>query len=148
MVKAADERNRGDWPKCRWLHRARFRRVASQALVAALGMVIGIGEVAKEAPEVALAKDDDVIEQLSTNGADDALDVGILPGRPRSDDEFFDAETLEAVADLAAIDAVAITDEVSGSEIEREGFAKLPGDPLLVWMRRDVAMDDPTSIMP
>ena len=57
---------------------SRLRAVVVEQLVCS-GLV-AVGDVfAKNAPEMLLVQDDDVVETLSTYGADQAFDVGVLP---------------------------------------------------------------------
>jgi hypothetical protein len=51
---------------------------------------------------------DDVIQALSTNGADHALDRGALPGRARGRQHWLDTHGLDLVYKFLAEDPVAI----------------------------------------
>ena len=47
-----------------------------------------VGEIpTQQASEVPFVQHDDVIEAFPSNRADDALGEGILPGRPRGDED-------------------------------------------------------------
>jgi len=44
------------------------------------GLVVILKIARQDVAQVALVEDDDVVETFASNGADDALDIGILPG--------------------------------------------------------------------
>ena len=52
---------------------------------------------------------DDVIQKLSAEATDDALNICILPGRGRCRDDFTDTERLELSLDPVTIDAIAVS---------------------------------------
>ena len=56
-----------------------IRCIASKGLMRPPRVVI-IEIIGKQSLEVSLAQDNDVVEQLPSNGADDAFNIGILPG--------------------------------------------------------------------
>jgi hypothetical protein len=58
-----------------------------------------------------------VVEELSADGADHALDVRVLPGRARGCENLGGANGLHPSAKLGAIDAVAIAQQVAGRRI-------------------------------
>ena len=79
----------------------------------AAARVVVIHEViAQQALQVALVEHDDVVEQVPTDRADQAFDVRILPGRPRGDENFLDAQTFQFHPDFVAVTAVPVADQV------------------------------------
>lgn len=78
MVQAADPRKSDDRPELLRLDRARDRRVAVEAHVRAI-LVVVAGVLADQVEEVTLTEHDHVIEQFSTKGAHPAFRVPILP---------------------------------------------------------------------
>jgi hypothetical protein len=60
-------------------------------------------------PEMRFVHNDDVIETLSSDRADRALDVRILPGTGRRGDDFSDAHAREAALKPGAVDVVPIS---------------------------------------
>ncbi len=66
------------------LQHAPVGRVLLEGVVAAPAVVV-LEVAGKNASEVVLVEYDDGVEQLSAKCADQPLDVGILPRRPRSD---------------------------------------------------------------
>ena len=78
MVKATNLGQRHDLAQARWLDVPRLRRVLSERRMGSRPVVVG--EVGfEDAEQVAFAEDDRVIEALSTDRADETLDVGGLP---------------------------------------------------------------------
>ena len=65
-----------------------------------------------------LVQDDDMIEALTAYGADQAFDIGILPGRARGDAHLVDTEAFHTAPESFAVDVVTVTQQVPGSGIE------------------------------
>ncbi len=62
-----------------------------------------VGEIrAQDATEMDFVDHDHVIETLATQGTDHALDVGILPGIPRTGHDLRDAEADDRAAQLSS----------------------------------------------
>ena len=62
--------------------------------------------------QVDFVQHDHVIQTFSTDGADDAFSVGILPGRSRRSGDFVGSHAFDAVLKIVAVDAVAIAGEI------------------------------------
>jgi hypothetical protein len=89
-------------------------------------VVVVVGhELTKNAQQVAFVEDDDVVESVSSASADHSFAEGILPGRPRRAENLFDAHVFDAPSELAAIDAIAIADEILGRGLFGERFDDL-----------------------
>ena len=72
-----------------------------------------VREVASQgAAEVLFAEDDDVIQTLAPDGADEALREGVLPRAVRRRQDFTDAHALEALPEPVTVDRVAVAEEV------------------------------------
>ena len=68
-----------------------------------------VGETrTEEAFQVAVVEYDDVIEALAPDRADQALDIGILPGRARGGKYFLDGKAPHPTTEFSSIDAVAV----------------------------------------
>jgi len=77
------------------------RRAASRLVV--------VREVLGENPQqMSLIENDHMIQALAANRADPALDVWILPWRAVGDDDLLDAQVLDALAEVLAVNAVMI----------------------------------------
>src|SRR5881296_3618346 len=127
-MKSADLWDREDAP-ARWrLHVARVGAVVVEGLMRAGGVVVR--EVtAQQASEMPFVEDDDVIEAFPSNRPDDALGEGILPGRSWGDEDLVDPHALHPPREHLAVDGVAITEQVLGRGLFREGLDKLLGGP-------------------
>src|SRR2546425_1963614 len=102
--------------------------IAVESLMRARRVVVG--EVpAQQASEMPFVEDDDVIEAFSSNRPDDALGEGILPGRAWGDEDLVDPHALHPPREHVAVDGVAITEQVLGRGLFREGLDKLLGGP-------------------
>ena len=71
--------------------------------------------------EVPFAEDDDVIQTLAPDGADEALREGVLPGAVRRRQDFTDAHALEAPPEHVTEDRVAVAEEVGRGRVVGEG---------------------------
>lgn len=73
----------------------RDRRLAAEALVRSLGVVVVVDELVEEPFEVALAQRDDVVEKLAAQRAVEPLDVGVLPGAMDGNRNLLDAAAIQ-----------------------------------------------------
>ena len=79
VMQPAHLGNGNDAPQRRRMHGSSIRGVFAERQVCSRPMVIG--EIPEEgSTERGFTENDHVIETLPTNGADDAFDVGSLPG--------------------------------------------------------------------
>ena len=83
------------------------RRILVQGEMRPPLMIIG-QEEPEGASEGALIPDDHVIETLSPQGPDQALDEGILSGTARRGHDFLGANTLQQPTEVGSVAAVAI----------------------------------------
>ena len=72
-------------------------------------MVVIVKIATENSLEMVFVENNDMIQTLSANAADDALDVGILPRASRCHGTLFDAQTANAFSKVMAIDGIAIT---------------------------------------
>ncbi len=56
-------------------------------------------------------KYDDIVEAFATDTADQAFHEWILPGRSPSRNDFVDTQVLYAIAEVRAVDTIAITNQ-------------------------------------
>src|SRR5881409_41055 len=89
-----------------------------------------VGEVAgQDAAEVPFAENQNVIQTLASDRADESLGERILPGAKRRRQDFIDAHALHALAEGVAGDGVAIAEEIGRGGIVGEGVHDLLGRP-------------------
>src|SRR5688572_20337405 len=88
-----------------------------------------------------------MVQTLSSYGADQAFHVRALPRRSRSAEDFRDIHDLDLLAELVAVDAIAIPEQVFRCSIERKCFEHLLRRPFGGRMRGDVEMNNTPAIM-
>jgi len=89
-----------------------------------------IGQVGfQQVHQMSLVKHHHVIKQLSPYAADQAFHERILPGRKRCNYYSIYPHTPQTVPHLAAVDAVAVANQVARSRVEVEGLSQLLGNP-------------------
>ena len=111
-------------------HRPPKRCVLAQREMRARVQVVR--EVVSEHPlQPSLVRDDDVIQALTSDRPDDALDVGVLPGRARRGSNGLDVHAGDGGRHPCE-DRIAIVQEIRGRLVVWEGIAKL--------LRRQVAV--------
>ena len=112
------------------------------------GFVI-VHEIAcQDSPQVGFVEHDDMVDTLSADTADQAFNVRILPWRSWRRDDFFDAHVHDALAEVNAVDPVAVSEQEARRFVIRKGLDNLLACPTGSWMGRDVEMNDATAIMP
>ena len=92
LVKPADLRNRDHLAAVWRLDGASIRAVFVERQMGAR-VVIVIGVRDQDPAQVPLVNHDHMVKALAANRADDALDVGILPGRSWGRNDLFDSMT-------------------------------------------------------
>ena len=106
----ANLRMRDDLARLRRLNRPTIRGVAIQPTMGSRSVVIR-RVAAKHSWKVAFVEYDNVVEALPTNGADQALAIGVLPGRSRRRQHVLDPHRLDAPSDVAGEDPVLIVEQ-------------------------------------
>ena len=146
MMQATDFRNRHDSARVGKLDSPDIRRIFVEREMCASPVIVG--KVADEdAAEVPFAQDQDVIQTLTSDGADKSLCKGILPGALRSCQQFSDSHALHALLKHVPVDAVAIAEEIERCAVIRESVHYLLGDPVGSWVLGHVEVDDaPTMV--
>src|SRR3989441_8449793 len=107
-----------------------------------------VGEVAgQDAAQVAFAENQNVIQTLASDRADEPLGERILPGAKRRCQDFTDAHALHALAEGVAVDGVAIAEEIGRGGIVGEGVHDLLGRPSSGGMLGNVEVEDAPAIV-
>ena len=76
-----------------------------------------------------LVPDDDMIETLASDGADDPFDITVLPGRSRCRWYIVDSHRFYSIPVEPAVGAVSITDNIARHLVPGERFGNLPCRP-------------------
>src|SRR6266852_7651254 len=108
--------------------------------------VVVTGVSFQNATQMRLAQDNNVVHTLTPDRSDQPLGETILPGRGGRNRLVPDAHGAQSARDDAAIDLVAIADEVARSFIPRECFCDLPRNPFCGRMCRDADPDQFSAI--
>ena len=96
---------------------------------------------------MAFVQNDDVIQALATNGADQTLDIRILPGRMWCRQDFRNAQCGELLPNRLAVKPVAVADQITGSRVKGKRFRQLAGDPFGGRVDRDVEVNDLPAVV-
>src|SRR6267143_4292869 len=141
MMEATDFANWDDRAEFRPLNRAAVGRILVEREVSTRPVVVR--DVASQgAAQVPFAKDEDVIQTLAPDGADEPLREGVLPRAVRRREDFTDAHALHALPEDVTVDRVAIAEEIGRGGVVREGVNDLLGRPGRGGMLGDIEVED------
>ena len=146
MMQAADFGNRGDRAEFRRLNWASVGRILVEREVSA-SLVIVREVRGEEASQVPLAENDNVVEALAPDRADESLREGILPRAVRDRENFTDSHTRHTLPEDVTVDCVAVAEEVGRCGIVGEGVYDLLGGPVGGGMFGHIEMDDPPAMV-
>ena len=146
VVQAADLRDRHDLPHLWRLDRPWFWGGLLQREMSSGGVVV-VQVPTEDSAKRGLADDDHMIQALAADRADDPLDVGPLPGRPRCRQHFLDAEILDLLGEVVTEDAVAISQQIAWRGIPRKGLTELLRGLLRRGVSRDAEVEDPAALV-
>ena len=91
---------------------------------------------------MAFVQDEDMIQTLTPDRADEPLREGVLPRALGRGQHFPDSHALHALPERVTVDAVPIVEEIGRCGVVREGVDKLLGGPGGGGMLGDVEVDD------
>ena len=103
---------------------------------------------AKDPFEVTLIEDDDMVEALATDGTDETLHIGRLPGRTWGDAYLLDAEAAHPAPEAFAVDGISVAQQVPGGCVKRESLYYLLGAPLGARVGGHIEVDDLAPLVP
>ena len=98
--------------------------------------------------EMALAKDNHVVNAFPPDRPDQPFRISVLPRRPRGCGAIADAHGTNTSNEYLPIGSIAVTDEVAWSLVPSAGLRELPGNPFRSWMRGGLQPQKPASVMP
>jgi hypothetical protein len=146
MMQATDFADRHNLSSHWRLDRPSVRSVLGEGEVGS--SVVVVREVAsQEVAQVTPAQDQDMVETLSPDRADEPFREGILPRAAGGREDLLDPHALHASAKGVAEDGIAIAEEISGCGVVREGIEDLLGGPRSGGMLGDVEEEDATPIV-
>ena len=94
-----------------------------------------------------LAQDEDMVQTLAPDRADEPFRERILPRTVGRGEDFIDAHALHSVPERRAVDAVAIAEEVGRRGVVREGLHDLLGRPVRGGVLGHVEVDDAPAMV-
>jgi hypothetical protein len=94
-----------------------------------------------------LIEDDDVVQTLAADRADDAFDVGILRGRARCGANGRETEGLDRPAERRVEGRVAVVEDKPRVRVAGKGLAKLLSGPCGRWVLRHIDMQDASPVV-
>jgi hypothetical protein len=101
----------------------------------------------QDATKTSFIQDDDVVQALAADQADQPFHIGILPGRLRSGEDFPNSKPSCGVMELLSIDAIAVAQQIARRTLPREAFQKLPGRPFYGGICRHTEVDRMPTIV-
>ena len=144
MVQTADFRSQHD--AAVRLDGAFHRSILAERKVGARPLVVrDVGP--KDSMKMALIEDDDVVQTLAADRADDAFNVGILPGRARCGADGRETEGLDRPTERRAEGRVAVVEEEPRVRGVGKGLAELLSGPCGRWVRRHIDMQDASPVV-
>src|ERR1700733_11308034 len=129
------------------LNRARNRRILVQGSMRSVAIVI-VGVGFQTSAQMRLTKNDDMIQALAADRPDQPFGKAILARRGSCNRLFPDAHGAQSARDNAAIDPVAIADEVVRSLIPGKCLGNLTCNPFCRRMCCDVDPDEVSAVEP
>src|SRR6476646_9104189 len=129
------------------LNRARNRRILVQGSMRSDTVVI-FGTRFEYPAQMRLAQDNDVVHPLTPDRSDQPFGKAILPGRSWCGRLVPNAHGAQSAGDNAAIDPVAIADQVVRSLIPRKGLRDLTRNPFCRRICRGVDPDEFSAVQP
>src|ERR1700730_13546004 len=129
------------------LNLASDRRILVQGSMRSVAIVI-VGVGFQNSAQMRLAQDNDVVHTLTPDRSDQPLGKAILPRRGRCGRLVPDAHGAQSARDDAAIDPVAIADEVVRSLIPRKYLRYLTCNPFCRRICCDVDPDEVSAVEP
>jgi len=105
-------------------------RVAVESLVWASCVAVIVDEILEHPGQVPLAQDDDMIQELPAQRADEPLDVGVLPRAPVGRPHLLDPAALEKCWDTFTVHPVVVSEQIPELPAERRGLSELLDHPI------------------
>jgi hypothetical protein len=90
---------------------------------------------------------DDVVEALSPNGSNQALDVRGLPWASRGSEDVCDSYVEQLSPNFLSVNPITIAQEKARWRIKGECLKQLLRGPFCGWMRRDVEVNNPATLV-
>ena len=146
MVQSSDFGHLHDmthgWP----LEGSGVRCVLAQRQVSP-GLVVVRRVRRQNATERVLAKNDDVVQALMTEGSDKALRLGILPRGTGRRQDFLDVHAFDSSMEYLIVDPVTVADHVFGRRVLGKCFDDQLSSPGRAWKFGDIEVKDTLAVV-
>jgi len=96
---------------------------------------------------VPFTEDQNMIQALASDRANEPLREGILPGAVRSDDDLLNIHALHAAPKVLSVDLVAVAQEIAGCGVVRKGVDDLLSGPVGGGVLGHVEVDDAPAMV-
>jgi hypothetical protein len=106
-----------------------------------------IVQIAFQDPSQMSFSHDHMVQAVMSNGSDQSLHIGSLPGAGRRAEDFLQAQASDALAKVLAVDLVPVPQQVTWHRIFGKGFHQLSSGPLRRGMLRHVEVNDAPAMM-
>jgi hypothetical protein len=146
MMQATDLGDLHDPARLGELDGSAVRRIFAEREMRARLMVIG-EVVGQDAAQMSFAEDQNVIQTLAADRADEALRERVLPRTLRRRKDFVDAHALHSMPKRRAVDLITVAQEIRGRGLVREGVHDLLGGPVRGGVLGHVEVDDAPPMM-
>ncbi len=147
MVQPSDLRNGNHLTLGWWLYLPPEGRVPLQREVRPGVVVIG-NVVLEDVPKMGFSENNQVINALASNRADDSLSVRILPGGSRCGNNLSYVHSPNSCTERGSVDRIAVTEKIAWSRISaRKSFDQLLRRPLGRRMTGHVEVHDLPAVM-
>src|SRR5262245_51032086 len=146
MMEATDFADSDDLAELRRLDQPHVRSILGQGEVGP-GAVVVVEVSGEDVSQVALAQDEDMVETLSADRADQAFGKRILPRASGSREDFLDLHAPHTLAEGVPVDRIAIAEEIGRGGIVGESVHDLLGGPSSRGMLGDVEVQDSTPMV-
>src|SRR5947207_12224940 len=123
-MQSTDLRKLHHLPELRRLHSPRDWSILVERQVSARPLVVFEIQL-QDATQPSFIQDDDVVQALAANRADQALDIGILPRRSRSREDVANAQPASRFVKFLSVARVAIAKQIARRTVPRESFQQL-----------------------
>jgi hypothetical protein len=144
MMQTADLRDCDDLSCRRGLNRPTDRCVFGKRKMGTRALVVF--EIRfQDSAQTTLTQDDHMIQTLTTDRSDHSFDIGVLPGRLRSCQNFPDIKPPRCPREVLAI--ASLPQQITRGAVSRKSFQQLVGHPFRCGMLGHREMHNPAAIV-
>ena len=146
-MQAANNRNGYHLPVFRRVYGTRFGAIILESLMGAIRVIVTVNVLAQYTMEMSFTENDDMVQTLAPQGADNAFAESIHHRRFSCRDNLFDIHHTGSALKSPHKTCVAVMNEESRCSVIREGIGELPRCPLGTGGSGDVEVNDSSARM-